>query len=129
MEPVTAELLIALASGAAGAAGQSLWERLRGLVRRDASAGEGGDQQAGEGELVALDEDTGNTLRARELADALVLRARQDPAFAEALELWRQEAERIHSGGGGGDMHQEVSGGTQRNVVFTRDVHGSINLD
>ncbi|MFI9630370.1 hypothetical protein [Streptomyces sp. NPDC052042] len=115
---------MALASGTAGAAGQSLWERLRALVRGEAA------EAVGEGELVAFDEDTGNGARARELADALVLRADQDPAFAQALTLWRREAERVHGGDGrgGGDTHQEISGGTQHNVVFTRDVHGPINL-
>ncbi|MFD7325187.1 hypothetical protein ACFV9D_29520 [Streptomyces sp. NPDC059875] len=117
---MAAELLMALASGTAGAAGQSLWERLRALVRREAPASEG--------ELAALDEDAGDDRRARELADALALRAAQDPAFAQALTLWREEAERLHSAGGGGDTHQEISGGTQKNVVIARDVHGSINL-
>ncbi|MFD9034013.1 hypothetical protein ACFVZW_23150 [Streptomyces sp. NPDC059567] len=119
---MAAELLIALASGTAGAAGQSLWERLRALVRREAPASEG--------ELTALDEDTGNARRAHELAEALLLRARQDPAFAEALALWREEAERVQGGDarGGGDTRQEISGGTQKNVVIARDVHGPINL-
>ncbi|MET9350383.1 hypothetical protein [Streptomyces termitum] len=122
MEPVTAELLMALASGTAGAAGQSLWERLRALVRRqDAPA-------VGAGELAAFDEDSGDDARARALADALALRAGQDPAFARALELWHREAERVRGGERGGGTHQEISGGTQHNVVFTRDVHGPVNL-
>ncbi|MFE7463362.1 hypothetical protein ACFU6R_04565 [Streptomyces sp. NPDC057499] len=125
MEPVAAELLMALASGTAGAAGQSLWERLRALVRRQTA------DAVGEGELAALAEDTGNDARARELAAALALRADQDPVFAQALTLWHQEAERVHGAGArdGGDTHQEISGGTQHNVVFTRDVHGPINLN
>ncbi|MFF2009839.1 hypothetical protein ACFVWY_12290 [Streptomyces sp. NPDC058195] len=118
---MAAELLMALASGTAGAAGQSLWERLRALVRRQAAA-----DAVGEGELAAFAEDTADGARARALAGALALRADQDPAFAQALALWRQEAERVH---GGGDTRQEISGGTQHNVVFTRDVHGPINLN
>lgn len=122
---------MALASGTAGAAGQSLWERLRALVRREAAEAVEAAGAVGEGELVAFAEDTGNGARARELADALALRADQDPAFAQALTLWHREAERVHGGEGGrggGDTHQEISGGTQHNVVFTRDVHGPINL-
>ncbi|MEV7018185.1 hypothetical protein C1708_07800 [Streptomyces sp. DH-12] len=133
MEPVAAELLMALASGTAGAAGQNLWERLRSLAQRsparEPDAGQG-DGEAAVGELVtALDEDASDEERAARLAEGLALRARQDPAFAEALALWRREAEQLPgASSGGGAQHQEISGGTQHNVVFTRDVHGSINL-
>jgi hypothetical protein len=124
---------MALASGTAGAAGQNLWERLRTLAQRspvqrpDATQGDG---EPAVGELVvALDEDASDEQRAARLAEGLALRARQDPAFAEALALWRREAEQLPaSSTGGGTQHQEISGGTQHNVVFTRDVHGSINL-
>ncbi|MFJ9994498.1 hypothetical protein [Streptomyces werraensis] len=132
MEPVAADLLMALASGTAGAAGQSLWERLRALVQRSpdpqSDAVRGDEPEVGA--LVgALDEDASDEERAARLAEGLALRARQDPAFAEALALWRREAEQVSgAAAGGGTQHQEISGGTQHNVVFTRDVHGSINL-
>ncbi|MEU9582439.1 hypothetical protein [Streptomyces werraensis] len=133
MEPVAADLLMALASGTAGAAGQSLWERLRALVQRSPdprSDAVRGDDEPEVGALVgALDEDASDEERAARLAESLALRARQDPAFAEALALWRREAEQVSgAAAGGGTQHQEISGGTQHNVVFTRDVHGSINL-
>lgn len=124
---------MALASGTAGAAGQNLWERLRALVQR--SPAQQPDATQGNGEpavgefVVALDEDASDEQRAARLAEALALRARQDPAFAEALALWQREAEQLSVASAGGDtQHQEISGGTQHSVVFTRDVHGSINL-
>lgn len=131
---MAADLLMALASGTAGAAGQNLWERLRALAQRSPARQPGaarGDGEPTVGELVvALDEDASDEQRAARLAECLALRARQDPAFAEALALWRREAEQLSAAStGGGTQHQEVSGGTQHNVVFTRDVHGSITLD
>ncbi|GHF94669.1 hypothetical protein GCM10018777_00900 [Streptomyces albogriseolus] len=134
MEPVAADLLMALASGTAGAAGQNLWERLRALVQRSPDRQPDAVQDDGEpevGALVgALDDDASDEQRAARLAEGLALRARQDPAFAEALARWRREAEQLSgASAGGGTQHQEISGGTQHNVVFTRDVHGSINLD
>ncbi|MEW2071240.1 hypothetical protein [Streptomyces sp. NPDC007346] len=133
MEPVAVDLLMALASGTAGAAGQNLWERLRALAQRPSARQPDAAQGDGEptvGELaVALDEDASDEQRAALLAEGLALRARQDPAFAEALALWRREAERLPAAStGAGTQHQEISGGTQHNVLFTRDVHGPINL-
>lgn len=129
---------MALASGTAGAAGQNLWERLRTLAQRsparqpDAAQPDGtqADGEPAVGELVvALGEDASDEQRATRLAEGLALRARQDPAFAEALALWQREAEQLSAGStDGGTQHQEISGGTQHNVVFTRDVRGSINL-
>ncbi|MEU0910729.1 hypothetical protein [Streptomyces althioticus] len=129
---MAADLLMALASGTAGAAGQSLWERLRALVQRSPDrhpdAVEGDSEPEVAALVGALDEDASDEDRAARLAEGLALRARQDPAFAEALALWRREAERVSGASAGGTQHQEISGGTQHNVVFTRDVHGSINL-
>ncbi|MFB7500531.1 hypothetical protein ACFC09_38630 [Streptomyces sp. NPDC056161] len=123
--PIAPELLMALASGTAGAAGEQIWTSLRNLVRRRLS-----DQAPyDEGELTALAEAPDSTERATELAEALALRARQDPAFAEALAVWRREAEALEgTRTGAGDVRNVVSGGTQSTVIQTRDVHGSINL-
>ncbi|MFF4750509.1 hypothetical protein ACJ6WF_31070 [Streptomyces sp. MMS24-I2-30] len=122
--PIAPELLMALASGTAGAAGEQIWTSLRNLVRRRP------DQAPyDEGELTALAEAPDSTERATELAEALALRARQDPAFAEALAVWRREAEALEgTRTGAGDVRNVVSGGTQSTVIQTRDVHGSINL-
>ncbi|WP_324785159.1 hypothetical protein [Streptomyces sp. H51] len=125
MDPIAPELLMALAGGTAGAAGEQIWTTLRNLVRRRPAHGEPYD----ESELTALAEAPGSADRAAELADALALRARQDPAFAEALAAWRREAEALEGvGTGAGDVHNEISGGTQGTVVQARDVHGSINF-
>ncbi|MFF2849573.1 hypothetical protein ACFVT5_25035 [Streptomyces sp. NPDC058001] len=130
VEPVAAELLMALASGALGAAGQSAWERLRGLVvRRPDGRSGSANPVVGEGELTAFGGAVGDEERARRLADALALRATQDPAFAQALATWRQEAEAVRDAHvSAGDQHQEISGGTQTHVVFLRDVNGNINI-
>ncbi|MET9777840.1 hypothetical protein ABZ023_26900 [Streptomyces sp. NPDC006367] len=130
---MAADLLMALASGTAGAAGQNLWERLRTLAQRPPARQPDAAQADGEPAVdelaVALDEDASDEQRAARLAEGLALRARQDPAFAEALTLWRREAEQLSAvAAGKGTQHQEISGGTQHNVVFTRDVHGSVNL-
>ncbi|MHA4814835.1 hypothetical protein ACXZ65_10825 [Streptomyces aculeolatus] len=129
MEPVAAELLMALASGALGAAGQSTWERLRGLVRRSDGEQGRGVSAVGEGELTAFGEAVGDAERARLLADALALRAAQDPAFAQSLTVWCQEAEAVRDAHvSSGNQHQEISGGTQTRAVFLRDVNGNINI-
>ncbi|WP_414166444.1 hypothetical protein ACMATS_00665 [Streptoverticillium reticulum] len=125
MDLIAPELLMALAGGTAGAAGEQIWTSLRDLVGRRRSGGEPGDQ----GELTALAEAPGNEKRATELAAVLALRARQDPAFAQALAAWRREAEALEGPRtGAGDVHNEVSGGTQNTVVQMRDVHGSITF-
>lgn len=125
MVPIAPELLMALAGGTAGAAGEQIWMSLRNLVRRRPSDGE----PHGESELTALVQVADSAERATELAEALALRARQDPAFAEALAAWRREAEALEgTRTGAGDVHNVISGGTQGTVIMARDVHGSINL-
>ncbi|WP_189313430.1 hypothetical protein [Streptomyces brasiliensis] len=125
MDVIAPELLMALASGTAGAAGEQIWTSLRDLVRRRQPGREPSDQR----ELTALAEAPGSAERAAELAQVLARRARQDPAFAQALAVWRREAEALETTRvGAGDAHNTISGGTQSTVVQARDVHGSINL-
>ncbi|WP_282703181.1 hypothetical protein [Streptomyces sp. CC219B] len=116
---IAPELLVALASGTAGAAGQQIWASLRSLVRR-----------GGEEELTALDSAPDDAERARELAGTLALRATQDPAFAQALEAWRRDAEAWDEGRtGAGDTYNEISGGTfQAPVIQARDINGPLNF-
>ncbi|MFJ2816197.1 hypothetical protein [Streptomyces sp. NPDC087294] len=127
MEPIAPALLMALAGGTLGAAGQQAWASLWTLVRRRPTAGE----PCGEDELTALDSAQDEETRARELADVLALRARQDPAFARALNAWHREAEaaRANAGTGSGDVHNEISGGTFHGVVVQgRDFNGPLNF-
>ncbi|MFJ9748774.1 hypothetical protein [Streptomyces chartreusis] len=125
MDPIAPELLMAVAGGTAGAAGQQIWTALRDLVRRRGSD----EEPSGEGELTALAQQSDSAERARQLAETLALRARQDPAFAEALAAWRREAETlVPNQTGSGDVRNEVSGTVHGNVVQARDIHGSIRF-
>lgn len=126
MDQIAPELLMALAGGTAGAAGQQIWTSLRDLVRRRPQ----NEDPVGDGELAALAQASDDEWRARQLSEVLALRARQDPAFAQALAAWRQEAEALApTGVGSGDVHNEISGGTVHgNVVLARDIHGSIHF-
>ncbi|MFG2500956.1 hypothetical protein ACGFSB_22430 [Streptomyces sp. NPDC048441] len=125
MEPIAPELLMALAGGTAGAAGQQIWTTLRGLVLRRTDA-----EPSGEGELRALAAAVGSeerAARAERLVQVLAERARQDPVFADALREWRQNAIDVVRTGSG-DVHNEISGGRQGTVIQARDIHGDINL-
>jgi hypothetical protein len=125
VDAIAPELLMALAGGTAGALGEQIWASLRDLVTRRPSGGE----PVGDGELTALASAADSTERARELSETLTLRARQDPAFAQALMAWRREAEALDgTRTGAGDVHNEISGGTQGTVVQARDIGGSINF-
>ncbi|MFD7135302.1 hypothetical protein [Streptomyces sp. NPDC059894] len=133
VEPIAPALLMALAGGTAGAAGQQLWASLRALVRARPTSGEGrgtAGEPRGEEELAALDEASDDAARARELAGTLALRARQDPAFARALETWRHEAEALPElRTGAGDVSNEISGGTfHGTVVQARDINGPLHF-
>ena len=127
MEPIAPELLMALAGGTASAAGQQIWTSLRDLVRRRPPSGE----PLGEGALTALAQASDDTARARELADVLALRARQDPAFGPALQSVRREAEAIEPARSrSGDVHNEISGTAtiHGTVVQAGDINGPLNL-
>lgn len=123
---IAPELLMALASGTAGAAGQQIWESLRSLVRRRPA----GEAPSGKGELAALDEAADDVERARELANVLALRAAQDPAFAQALESWRGAAEACErTSTGPGDTSSKITGGDFKGpVIMGRDFNGPMNF-
>ncbi|MET9951168.1 hypothetical protein ABZ135_06395 [Streptomyces sp. NPDC006339] len=120
MEPITAELLVALASGTAGAAGQQIWTSLRDLVTRRGP-------RPGEGEAAMTAEPPRTEERAAQLAALLNERARQDPDFATALETWRRQAN-AEVTARSGDVTNEISGGTQGTVIQGRDFHGDITF-
>ncbi|HEX5566692.1 MAG TPA: hypothetical protein VFY14_07145 [Streptomyces sp.] len=132
MEAIAADLLMALAGGTAGAAGQQAWTSLRGLVRRrtapDAVSGEPGEVPSGEEEFAALEERAESAERARALARALASRAAYDDAFREDLAAWLGAAEDAVAGTGAGDVHNRITGGTQGTVVMGRDFHGPVTF-
>ncbi|WP_097866957.1 hypothetical protein [Streptomyces sp. rh34] len=128
MEPISEGLLMALAGGAAGSAGQQVWHSLRGLVvRRDATAGGEPSRSSIEGELTLLEQRPHDTERARSLAEALRERAEQDPTFAAALAGLREQGERAHRTPGAARF--EISGGTQHSVVQAQNMHGDITFN
>ena len=126
MDLVTPELLLSLAGGTASAAGQQIWTSLRDLVRRRPATGE----PRGETELTALAMGREDLERARQLAEALAVRAQQDPAFAQALQEWRHQAEAVGSlHAATGDIHNEISGGEiHGSAVQSRDINGSLHF-
>ncbi|MGW1143908.1 hypothetical protein ACWD6I_02360 [Streptomyces sp. NPDC002454] len=142
MDPISATVLVALATGVGGEAGRQAWLGLGRLVGRRrgepdpsaAPAGEEGTDRAdgtgapvedgselpGRGELVALTDAPDDERRAVELADALTARAEHDAEFRELLAQWWDEAR--EAAGDGGPVHNSVSGGTQHGpVVQGRD--------
>ncbi|WP_431964794.1 hypothetical protein [Actinacidiphila sp. bgisy160] len=137
MEAIAADLLMALASGTAGAAGQQAWTSLRDLVRRRTTAdagreapGEVQEVPSGEEEFTALDEDAGSVERARALARALALRATYDDTFRERFAAWRGAAEDAAAARtGSGNTDNSVTGGRQGTVIMGRDFHGPITFN
>lgn len=126
MEPVSAALLLALATGAAGAAGGQSWQGLVALVRRwRAQAGEPAPAEA---ELTALEREPADEHRAQLLASALAARAGVDAGFAAALDAWHRQAQQAVTSTGAGDVSASVSGGSQGTVVTTRDVTGGVHF-
>jgi hypothetical protein len=115
MDQIAPELLMALAGGTAGAAGQQIWASLRDLVSRRPS----GQSPEGEAELTALGTAADDAQRAG-----------QDPAFAQALATWRRQAEAWDEARtGAGDVHNEITGGTfQGPVVQARDINGPLTF-
>ncbi|MFT2016198.1 hypothetical protein ACMA1D_10200 [Streptomyces sp. 796.1] len=124
MDPISVEILIAMASGAAGAAGQRAWEALHTLVRRRPESGTSDPVPAtGEDELAALTAAPEDAQRARALLQALHQRAADDPQFRLSLAQWTQQAQAAQTGDG--DTSNTVSGGEQHGPVLQgRDFNG-----
>ncbi|GAA3774184.1 hypothetical protein ACFS5L_29020 [Streptomyces phyllanthi] len=125
MDPISASLLVAVATGAGGEAGRQLWESLRGWVRRNPADEAAGSPVpvTGEVELASFSEAPHDVERARALSEALSCRAEQDPLFRASLMQWQQQTQRLHTGHG--DTDNTVSGGTQNGpVVQGRDFSG-----
>ncbi|MFC7218581.1 hypothetical protein ACFQLX_10440 [Streptomyces polyrhachis] len=127
MDPITAAALAALATGTGGEAGRQAWQGLVALVRRpftrESAREEAGAPAAaagsGEPELAALAAEPADALRAQALATALGVRAALDADFRRLLDEWWRQARAAEPGG---DVHNQVSGGTQHQVVQARDI-------
>ncbi|MEV5957013.1 hypothetical protein AB0M11_25145 [Streptomyces sp. NPDC051987] len=112
MDPVSIGLLAALAGGAGGEIGRQSWAGLSALVRRPLrhqDNGQDGAVSSGETELAGLARAPGDAARAQALSTALAVRAALDPDFRTDLRRWHEEAQRVHTGG---EVHNEISGGT-----------------
>ncbi|CAL9302851.1 hypothetical protein [Streptomyces sp. SudanB182_2057] len=121
MDAISADLLVTVATGAAGEAGRQLWAALSGLVRRRPAAAE--EPVTGEVELASLAEAPHDVARARALSDVLALRAERDPLFLAGLTRWHEQARTLETGQG--DTSNTISGGTQNGPVLQgRDFSG-----
>lgn len=122
MDPVTVALLVALASGAGGAAGQQTWGALSRLLRRPFQTPTSTGQDAassGEAELDALQAAPADSAAAEALAEVLIRRAAMDPGFAAELSAWTRSAHGLGLGLEAGRVqHNQVSGGIQNGPTF-----------
>lgn len=128
MEPVSLAFLLALASGAAGTAGEQAWDRLAARVRRprrQTALVSGPSSGEGEAELERYPADE---RQARALSAALTARAGMDADFAAALDTWHQEAQRAVSFAGAGNVAAHISGRSQGNRGIMRDMSGGVSF-
>lgn len=119
MDPVSVQLLLALAAGAAGAAGRQTWTGLTELVRRPfrrQGQPEAAQVASGEAELARLEESPGDPERAHALSTALAVRAALEPGFREALAAWHEEAKAAVDARDA--VHNVISGGVQHGPVL-----------
>ncbi|MFI5901822.1 hypothetical protein [Streptomyces cyaneofuscatus] len=122
MDPITAAALAALAGGLGGEAGRQAWQGLTALVRRpfgqaatQRTQNDGTPQvSSGELEVVALEGDPADPMRAQALATALGVRAALDGEFRGLLDEWWQRTQASSSS----DVHNTISGGTQNGPVL-----------
>ncbi|MGI5401781.1 hypothetical protein ACQEVG_20515 [Streptomyces sp. CA-135486] len=120
MDPVSVALLGALAGGFGGEAGKRAWNSLTTLVRRPFA---NRSVSSGEPELTALAQAPGEVERAHALSTVLAVRSALDPDFGSALSSWAEQARLVQTGEG--DVHNEISGGTQHAPVLQgRDFSG-----
>ncbi|MFJ1708098.1 hypothetical protein [Kitasatospora sp. NPDC088346] len=129
VDPISAALLIGLATGVGGEAGRDALALLGALVRRPFRRSEDPRAAAvgsGEAEVAALEaapDGAAARSAAQSLRTALAERAAVDPDFRTALQEWHRHAEAVQAGGGG--VHNAISGGTfQAPVVQGRNISG-----
>ncbi|MEU6339968.1 hypothetical protein ABZ883_03340 [Streptomyces sp. NPDC046977] len=126
MDPIsiTVAALAAIAGGAAGEVGSQAVTKLKEMVfHRGRSSSIEGRTPLAEPELIRLLEDPGSNERARELREALLLRASQDEEFSHGLAAWWDQLRPTVEASG--DTHNSISGGTLNGPVLQgRDFSG-----
>jgi hypothetical protein len=126
MDPVTiGAVVLAIVSGAAGAASGKLWDGLTVLVRRPfrGHAGAATVVPSGAVELAAVEQAPGNQAYAVALGEALLARADADATFRRDLESWWAEASQVHADPS--SVTNTIRGGTQYGPVLQgRDFTG-----
>lgn len=131
MDPISAGLLVAIATGAAGEARTQLWAVLTGLVRRspgDATAQPDAiSSNHGESELALFAESPNDLYRARALSEALRRRAAHDEYFRADLIQWHQRAQALRTGDG--QTNNTISGGSQNGPVLQGRDFSGINFN
>ena len=118
MDPISAEVLAALAGGAGGEMGKQAWTSLSALVRKPfAHVDHDGAAQpaisSGEPEYAGLQTQPDDAARALALSTALALRASVDDEFRSALHSWQDHSRRVEIGGTSiSPVTNTISGGT-----------------
>ncbi len=129
MDPISTELLAALAGGAGGEVAKQAWAGLRTLVRRPFGRGQAASDvpaiSSGEAEMTALEQAPEDPSCAQALSQALSARSALDLDFGTELERWRQQVQLTSTGSG--DVHNEISGSPTFHgpVTLSRDVFGA----
>jgi hypothetical protein len=118
VDPVSAGLLLAVVGGIGGAVGQQAWNGLSVLVRRPLRHSPLAETAppSGVDELVMLQQAPTSREAATRLAGVLQVRAETDAEFRAALQGWLSEVRAVFPGGG--DVHNQIRGGTQHGSVF-----------
>ncbi len=112
MDPVAVSGVVsAVVSGAAGEAGEKLWDGLAVLVRRPFRDRHGN----GVTEVAAVGQARGDESRVLDLARALAARAEADEEFATGLRGWFAEVQQAVAGA---VVSNVISGGSQAGPVF-----------
>ena len=126
MDPVSVGLLLSVAGGVGGAVGTQAWQGLVALVKRPFAHSSELEVTAASGldELDALQREPGDREAAARLASVLRARAEVDGGFRTAMQAWLAQAHAAFPASTG-DVHNEISGGTQHGPVLQgRDFSG-----
>lgn len=127
MDPISAGLLVAVATGAAGEAGKQLWTRLTELVGRRPEREENAPLPVGSAELLSFHQDPQDLDRAGALSSALASRAENDATFRNELAQWHQQAQNLRTGDG--ETSNTISGGTVNGPVLQGRDFSGINFN